>query len=245
MLRSRSAPSLEQAAELSAGMVPRELESIGEAPASWALLPTPVAADANGHHTRSGPRSGEPYLPGAVIGLLPTPKARDWKGTGPANHARKSPDLNAVLLPTPTTRDHHGAGEHGPGGANLRTVVADALLPTPRATDGTKGGPNQHGSSGDLMLSSAVQPDRWGRYGAAIARWEAVLDRTAPDPTEPGSKGQPRLSPRFVEWLMGADAGTVTTVPGVSRAGQLARLGNGVVPQQAAAAVRLLLGRAA
>lgn len=30
------------------------------------------------------------------------------------------------------------------------------LLPTPRASDGTKGGPNQRGSSGDLMLPSAV-----------------------------------------------------------------------------------------
>jgi DNA (cytosine-5)-methyltransferase 1 len=30
------------------------------------------------------------------------------------------------------------------------------LLPTPRATDGTKGGPGQRGSSGDLMLPSAV-----------------------------------------------------------------------------------------
>ena len=29
-------------------------------------------------------------------------------------------------------------------------------MPTPRATDGTKGGPNQRGSSGDLMLPSAV-----------------------------------------------------------------------------------------
>jgi DNA (cytosine-5)-methyltransferase 1 len=35
--------------------------------------------------------------------------------------------------------------------------VASTLLPTPRATDGTKGGPNQGGSSGDLMLPSAVQ----------------------------------------------------------------------------------------
>jgi DNA (cytosine-5)-methyltransferase 1 len=30
------------------------------------------------------------------------------------------------------------------------------MLPTPRATDGTNGGPNQRGSSGDLMLPSAV-----------------------------------------------------------------------------------------
>lgn len=28
------------------------------------------------------------------------------------------------------------------------------LMPTPRATDGTKGGPNQRGSKGDLMLPS-------------------------------------------------------------------------------------------
>src|SRR5690606_26261716 len=44
------------------------------------------------------------------------------------------------------------------GGKVFMTLsVAVALLPTPRATDGTKGGPNQRGSSGDLMLPSAVQ----------------------------------------------------------------------------------------
>ena len=35
-------------------------------------------------------------------------------------------------------------------------IGSSSLLPTPRATDGTKGGPNQRGSSGDLMLPSAV-----------------------------------------------------------------------------------------
>lgn len=38
--------------------------------------------------------------------------------------------------------------------ARLPSVME--MLPTPRATDGTKGGPNQRGSSGDLMLPSAV-----------------------------------------------------------------------------------------
>ena len=38
--------------------------------------------------------------------------------------------------------------------ANIPHVAQ--MLPTPRATDGTKGGPNQRGSSGDLMLPSAV-----------------------------------------------------------------------------------------
>ena len=36
-------------------------------------------------------------------------------------------------------------------------AIAIKLWPTPRAGDGPKGGPNQRGSSGDLMLPSAVQ----------------------------------------------------------------------------------------
>lgn len=31
-----------------------------------------------------------------------------------------------------------------------------ALFPTPRASEGTKGSPNQHGSKGDLTLTSTV-----------------------------------------------------------------------------------------
>lgn len=56
-------------------------------------------------------------------------------------------------------------------------------------------------------------------------------------------KGQHRLSPRFVEWMMGLPDGWVTDVPGLTRAEQLKALGNGVVPQQAAVAVlHMLLG---
>ena len=84
-------------------------------------------------------------------------------------------------------------------------------------------------------------PVAWGQYEFAIRRWEVVLGRQAPAPTEIGAKGQPRLSPRFVEWLMGLPVGWVTDVPGLSRNEQLKALGNGVVPQQAAAALRLLL----
>ncbi len=41
------------------------------------------------------------------------------------------------------------------GGSDRRAPVP-LILPTPRASDGAKGGPNQRGSSGDLMLPSAV-----------------------------------------------------------------------------------------
>ncbi|MFE4514211.1 hypothetical protein ACFRMQ_08465 [Kitasatospora sp. NPDC056783] len=43
---------------------------------------------------------------------------------------------------------------------------------------------------------------------------------------------------------MGLPAGHVTAVPGLTRTAQLRALGNGVLPDQAAAALRLLLDRA-
>lgn len=81
----------------------------------------------------------------------------------------------------------------------------------------------------------------WGAYAPAISRWEPIVGRVAPNATERGTRGGQRLSPRFVEFLMGLPEGWVTGVPGVSRNGQLKALGNGVVPQQAAEAIRRLL----
>lgn len=77
----------------------------------------------------------------------------------------------------------------------------------------------------------------WGRYADAINRWEGVTRRYAPPPTN--DRG--RLSPAFVEWMMGLPEGHVTGVPGVSPWAMLRCLGNGVVPQQAATAIRQLL----
>ena len=82
----------------------------------------------------------------------------------------------------------------------------------------------------------------WGPYGPAIARWERVTGRPAPAPTEPGPRGgRPRPSPAFPEWMMGLPAGWITDTPGVTRNDALHLAGNGVVPQQAAAALRWLL----
>jgi DNA (cytosine-5)-methyltransferase 1 len=80
----------------------------------------------------------------------------------------------------------------------------------------------------------------WGQFEPAIRRWEHVTGHPAPRPTEPGRTGE-RLSPAFVEWMQGIPPGWVTAVAGLSRNQQLKALGNGVVPQQAAAALRLLL----
>ncbi|WP_410171838.1 DNA cytosine methyltransferase [Amycolatopsis heterodermiae] len=82
-------------------------------------------------------------------------------------------------------------------------------------------------------------PD-WGQYEPAIRRWEAVTGRVAPAPTERGTRGQDRLAPAFVEWLMGLPAGFVTGLD-LPYCAQLKALGNGVVPQQATDALRRLL----
>ncbi|MER7515912.1 DNA cytosine methyltransferase [Streptomyces sp. NPDC126499] len=82
-------------------------------------------------------------------------------------------------------------------------------------------------------------PERWGRFAPAVTRWETVLGRPAPGATD----ARRRLNPAFVEWLMGLPAGHVTDVPGLTRTQQLKALGNGVVPQQAEAALRMLLDR--
>lgn len=79
---------------------------------------------------------------------------------------------------------------------------------------------------------------RFGGYTEAITRWANTIWREPPNPIEDGVH-----SPAFVEWMMGLPGGWVTGVPGLSRAEQLQLLGNGVVPQQAAEAIRRLLTR--
>lgn len=88
--------------------------------------------------------------------------------------------------------------------------------------------------------STRIGHGGWGRYADAIQRWEAVTGRPAPQPTEYGVLGQTRLSPQFSEWAMGLPAGFVTDLD-LPYSGQMRILGNGVVPQQATAALRLLV----
>lgn len=176
--------------------------------------------------------------------LLPTPQAADGNGGGRYNsvgHANTLPGT-VRLLPTPRATDGTKGGPNQRGSSgDLMLPSAVQLLPTPTATPY---GYNQGGASPDgpirLSLDSMARTGRWGEYGPAIARWEHVTGRPAPEPTEPGAKGGRRLAPRFVEFLMGLDAGWVTDVPGLTRNAQLKALGNGVVPQQGAHALATL-----
>jgi DNA (cytosine-5)-methyltransferase 1 len=88
------------------------------------------------------------------------------------------------------------------------------------------------------LATATIEPRttyRFGPYEPAIERWERILGRPAPDPTD--DRG---LRPEFVEWMMGLDQGYICDL-GLSRTAALKMLGNGVVPQQAALAVNLLV----
>ncbi len=147
------------------------------------------------------------------------------------------------VFPTPRSSDgpHGGPNQTGDG---LQPAVRE-LLPTPVVTDArgarnaTSGrsdpDSNHHGGT---TLGDVAYADRWGEHAPAVARWERILGRPAPSPTD----GEGRLSPEFVEWMMAFPAGW-TDVADTSRTQRLKMLGNGVVPHQAAHAYRHLLER--
>lgn len=81
----------------------------------------------------------------------------------------------------------------------------------------------------------------WGKFEPAIRRWEQIVGRRAPQPTKAdGKDGAHRLSSKFTEWMMGIPEGWVTDC-GLSRNDELKACGNGVVPQQAELALRMML----
>jgi DNA (cytosine-5)-methyltransferase 1 len=127
------------------------------------------------------------------------------------------PSAVAQLLPTPTARlgDSRGAGD-----PEVRR--ARNKFHTPELDE----------------LGAHVLAQDWGIYTAAIRRQESFRS-PAPSPTEPNTKGNPRLSARFVEWMMGVPIGYVTDILGRNQA--LRCLGNGVVVDQAVAAFDWLL----
>jgi DNA (cytosine-5)-methyltransferase 1 len=152
------------------------------------------------------------------------------------------------LLPTPTAQAAKHAGDSrfggGNGDASNLWQIHHLLLPTPTCQDGKNtAGPSQF-QRNTLPLNVEVTlagSTAWGKYEPAIRRWEQ-LTRSAPPPTEPNKNGNPRLAAAFSEWLMGWPEGWVTDPAiGISRNDQLRIVGNGVCPQQAAAALRYLL----
>ncbi|WP_420034594.1 DNA cytosine methyltransferase [Streptomyces sp. cg28] len=157
---------------------------------------------------------------------------RDWR-------PRHEPEAQGWDEPT-----HRGDAPAGAAG----NVI---LLPTPAARDWKSGASNLMNRNSrplnEFVVNRLPYSNAWIStngidYGPAIRRWEHITGQAAPCPTEPGTRGNRRLSPAFAEWMMGLPAGWVTAVPDIPRKEQLRIIGNGVVPRQARHGYGLLLG---
>lgn len=169
----------------------------------------------------------------AVHAVSQDSRGRDHFGSQDSFRAGPAERPVIDLLSTVRTSDANGAGAHGDGGVDLRTAVQ--LLPTTTAGDAK----DSRNFREDGTSCHAVNPERWGRYAAAVARHEAMLGRPAPSPTIEGRNGSQVLSHRFTEWMMCWPDGWVSDL--LDRRPGLRCCGNGVVPAQAAAAIRSML----
>ncbi|MCE6993262.1 DNA cytosine methyltransferase [Saccharothrix sp. S26] len=223
-----------------------------------AVGPAPAVADADGLgreelHTpdtewgsvaaRRGSAAADPASLGHRNG-----RAQGWSGVSAAAVAAGAPAGGTGGVVADAARYGRDEGLPGAAGQQGRSDVALGGHPPARLAgrhpdrrDRSRrhlvAVPDPDGGPASRSVSAAVN---WSVYEAAIRRWEAVLDRPAPHPTQPGNHGRPVLAPAFVEHLMGLPSGWVTGLS-LPRTAQLRALGNGVVPQQAAHAVSLLL----
>lgn len=121
------------------------------------------------------------------------------------------------------------------------------FLPTPIAVQSNDGATVEQWAAKRSLWNAplpvalrALPADGWGKYAGAIASHERLVGRPVPPPFD----GDGKTSPVFVEWMMGLPLGWVSEVEGLSRRRKLRALGNGVVPQQADRALRIMLSRA-
>lgn len=218
----------------------RTLEPLTNESESLSLptLPTPTAVQAR--NLTSGRKPGSKHHSGTTLHDLV---------------------FNGTLLPTPTIghirnydeeiddylqrrQDYHDGKVKGMPGISLGVAIRMELLPTTRVSM-AKGATPKEVAAGNpksrIEAEVLLGETNWGKFSAAIERWEKVIGRKAPAATKPdGKDGSHRLSSLFTEWLMGLPEGWITG-HNLSRAEELKMAGNGVVPQQAELALRILL----
>jgi hypothetical protein len=218
------------------------------------LLPTPTAvmtwrSPAEHMAWRHGNGRAQPCdLQVAVVLQVAPPDPGEPGGAPPGQAGGRA----GRLLPTPDTGTSpagHGRRGGRPGNGHQSGQDLDAVaraLHSPAAA-GTRppAGPGRHaGQPGGQQARARDAGVDWGPYEAAVRRWEHALGCAAPPPAERVPGQRVRLAAAFAEWLMGIP-GWVTGITGIPRTAQLRIIGNGVVPQQAAAALRLLIQAAA
>lgn len=100
------------------------------------------------------------------------------------------------------------------------------------------GGPARlrwNGPDDDHRAATARLTPTWGKYAAAVARWERIHGHPVPPPRD----GSGRMTSAFVEWHMGFPPGWCSDL--LNRSDAIRCLGNAVVPAAAELALSLLL----
>lgn len=193
---------------------------------------------------------GAPHRRERLFVLAADTVRAEHEGREPAQRGRpQSAGGRAVAADASGDRRHQGRPQHE--GIERRShaafsgvqAAADAVRCGCRWDQGDAGRGAVHRAAVDRDRACRLR--RWGEYAPAIERWEAILGRTVPEPTIITARGCRVLSPALVEWMMGLEDGHVTATPGLTRNQMLRLLGNGVVPQQAEHALRVLLALAA
>ena len=184
----------------------------------WGLAyPADTAADTERIRNRSG--QGSLKADGAPLrAFRRSATPADACGVGWQPRSRSRPSQPASL------------GRDGPSD-NTRTAAADA------DSAGSQGRPVHAERRNERDTRPRSLETRFGQYADAVHRWEHILGRAAPDPTDDG-----RLNAAFVEWMMGYPEGWVTDTL-TRRTHALHALGNAVVPQCASEAFTQLTAR--
>lgn len=210
------------------------------------------SADGNPHRTRPGGSAHERSSGVAGgRGLLAAAPHTD----GPQLQRLRTSAVLAGASPTPIPPpadapvDRHPAPAHPqglrhrhprpPGWPGVRAAAVGGPAAHTQSVRGDQGQPAPVRQPRQPEHDQLSDPPGFGVYTPAIRRWEAILGRPAPCPTELGRSGQLRLNPAFVEWIMGLPEGFVTDID-LPRNAHMRILGNGVVPQQATAALSQL-----
>jgi hypothetical protein len=220
-------------------------------------LPTPTVSDqytGNLASTQQKPGSMHSVTLAQVFHkpeLFPTPTTQDGKNNGgPSQFNRNTKPLNTevLLIGTPRANAAESSSKQVALGAPKSRIEDQVkLFPTLRASDSYERR-NQKTmdriarDGGDMTMTTLARTTTdWGKFEPAIRRWETILGRPAPEPTKPdGKDNNHRLSSKFTEWMMGLPDGWITGHD-LKRNDELKLAGNGVVPQQAELALRLLL----
>jgi hypothetical protein len=181
-------------------------------PSLWTTArtwPTPTGRDrsASGSRCKGEDTTGNPgtSLTDAAVRQWPTPAARDRKGSNGPEHLAKDRGHhdqlpNAVAMwATPmrpsggrtlTREEVEAKGKTAKGKRQVDLRAQVMHWATPRASDGTKGGPNARDGSGSLHLSAM-----------AVQHSEPIA--SPQDATPPSGHTGMALNPEFVEALMG------------------------------------------